>query len=151
MEEFRWTRLTDDEVDAFLGDGGTGTISFATDAGDPPFTLPVSYGYDEASGSLYFRLAFPPGTGKDDVVENPLSFVVHDRTGDGWQSVVAAGELEELSDLPYESSAVQAMWAVSIPKVDIFDVPPGDITFRYFRLVPDELSGRKAVGDEFDD
>lgn len=147
MGEFRWTRLTADEVDAFLGNGGTGTISFSTDAEGPPFTFPVSYGYDDESGSFYFRLAFPPGTHKDDVVENSLSFVVHDRTDDGWRSVVATGELEELTDLPYESSAVQTMWAVSIPRVDIFDVPPDDIEFRYFRLVPEELSGRKEVGD----
>lgn len=45
--------------------------------------------------------------------------------------------------MPYDSSAVQAMWAVEIPEVDIFDRPPEDVAFRQFQLVPEELTGRK--------
>jgi len=105
----------------------------------------VSYGYDELQGQFYFRLAFPADSGKDGVFENPVSFVTHGQTNDGWQSAVATGTLEEISDMEYDTSAVQGMWTVEIPLVDIFERPTREVTFRYFRLEPDELSGRKEA------
>lgn len=138
-------QLSEDELAAFLGRGGTGTLSFATPPGEPPFSLPVSYGYDADSGNFYFRLAFPPESDKEDVLDNAVSFVTHGETDEGWRSVVAHGHLEEVSELNHESSAVQGMWAVDIPQVDIFEDPPEDVPFRHFRLRPDDLSGRKEV------
>ncbi|WP_135851333.1 pyridoxamine 5'-phosphate oxidase family protein [Halorussus salinus] len=143
MEGLRWVQLSDEERDDFLGNGGTGTLSFSTENDEPPFSLPVSYGYD--AGSFYFRLAFPDDSAKTEVVENPVSFVTHARTDDGWRSVVAAGKLEDVTDMDYDSAAVQGMWAVDIPKVDVFEDPPDDISFRQYRLVPEKLTGRKEV------
>jgi len=143
MEGLRWVQLSDRERDDFLGNGGTGTLSFSTASDEPPFSLPVSYGYDD--GSFYFRLAFPDDSGKRQVVENPATFVTHARTDDGWRSVVAMGKLEDVTDMNYESAAVQGMWAVDIPEVDVFEDPPDDISFRQYRLVPDRLTGRKEV------
>lgn len=145
MEGLRWVQLGEDELDEFLGNGGTGTLSFSTEIEDPPFSLPVSYGYDAASRNFYFRLAFPPESGKANLVSNPVTFVTHRQTNDGQRSAVAAGRLEEISELPYDSSAVQGMWAVDIPKVDVFDRPPEEVTFRHFRLDPERLTGRKEV------
>lgn len=34
------------------------------------------------------------------------------------------------------------MRAVDIPLVDAFDRPTSEVTFRFFRLDPDDLSGR---------
>jgi nitroimidazol reductase NimA-like FMN-containing flavoprotein (pyridoxamine 5'-phosphate oxidase superfamily) len=148
MEGLRWVQLSGDELDEFLGDGGTGTLSFSTELEDPPFSLPVSYGYDADSGNFYFRLFFPPESGKEDLLDNAVSFVTHRQTDDGQRSVVADGRLEELTDMPYDSSAVQGMWAVHIPRVDVFDQPQDDVTFRQFRLVPERLTGRKEVQSE---
>ena len=75
----------------------------------------------------------------------PVSFVVHGETDAGWRSVVATGTLEELAELPEESAAVQRMWAVSIPTVDMFDRPRDEIPFHDFRLVPETISGRKEA------
>lgn len=146
MGDLRWVRMTEEEIDEFLGDGGTGVISFSTEEGDPPFAIPVSYGYDEHTTHFYYELSMLPDSGKVEAIESPVAFVVHGDTEAGWRSVVATGELERITESPYESVAVQGMWAVDIPRVDIFDRPPEDVTFRTFRLVPESVTGRKEVG-----
>ncbi|TYT62145.1 pyridoxamine 5'-phosphate oxidase family protein [Natrialba swarupiae] len=146
MTGLRWVTLTGDERDAFLAPGGTGVLSFATDDG-PPASLPVSYGYSRGGGTFYFRLSFPPGSNKSDVIENPVSLVVFDETADGWRSVVATGTLEELADFDPESATVQQMWAVQIPTVDVFDRPRDEIDFQDFCLEPESVSGRKSVDE----
>ncbi|MFP8956915.1 pyridoxamine 5'-phosphate oxidase family protein [Natrialbaceae archaeon A-CW3] len=150
MQGLRWVQLTRDEVDAFLGRGGTGVISFGTTVDEPPFSIPVSYGYYADEGHFYFRLSFPAdhAGGKVTVIDRPVSFTVYEETEDGWQSVVAQGMLEEVSDAPYDSMAVQAMWDVQIPAVDIFEDPREDITFRDFRMVPEKMNGRGEVQTE---
>ncbi|MFP8953691.1 pyridoxamine 5'-phosphate oxidase family protein [Natrialbaceae archaeon A-arb3/5] len=145
MEGLRWTNLTGDERNEFLDNGGTGVLSFAVDRGDPPASFPVSYGYFAEDEAFYFRLSFPPGSSKTDVIDNPVSFVTYAETDDGWRSVVATGTLAELADMPYDSVAVQGMWAIDIPTVDVFDRPREEIEFQDFRLDPETLTGRKSV------
>lgn len=147
MSELRWTNLPEDERNTFLDTGGTGVLSFATDPGEPPTSFPVSYGFFPEGEDFYFRLSFPPGSSKEDVIENPVSFVTYDETADGWRSVVATGTLEALADAPPGSVAVQGMWAVEIPTVDMFDRPRDEIPFHDFRLDPETLTGRKSVSD----
>lgn len=55
MTNTRAVHMDAEERDAFLGAGGTGVVSFA-DGGGPPHSVPVSYGYDAATESLFFRL-----------------------------------------------------------------------------------------------
>lgn len=145
MEGLRWVQLSEGEMNEFLGTGGTGTLSFSTEIEDPPFSVPVSYGYDADGKAFYFRLALPPESGKMALLDNPITFVTHEQTDDGWRSVVASGQLTEVSDVAYDAAVVQAMWAVDIPEVDIFDRPPEEMEFRHFRLDPQELTGRKEV------
>jgi uncharacterized protein len=146
MGSLRGTRMSDEEIDAFLGEGGTGVLSFATAAGTAPFSIPVSYGYDRESSQFYYTLSLLPGSEKGGHLDGPVSFVVHDETDDGWRSVVVSGALESISESPYDSTVVQRMWAVRIPEVDVFDRPPTEVTFRSFRLVPERRTGRKEVG-----
>lgn len=145
MVSLCWVQMTDAEMGDLLGDGGTGVLSFATAEGESPFSIPVSYGYDDGSRQFYYELSLLPDSGKATILESPVTFVVHDETDEGWRSVVATGELDRVGDLRYESTAVQGMWAVDIPRVDVFDRPPADVTFRTFRLVPDRITGRKEV------
>ncbi|WP_254863390.1 pyridoxamine 5'-phosphate oxidase family protein [Halovivax gelatinilyticus] len=145
MSSLRWVHLTDEERVDLLGTGGIGVLSFSTEPGEPPASLPVSYGYDSGTDCLYFRLSFPPGSSKETIIDNPVSLVTYDEVNEGWHSVVATGRLEELTDLPYESVAVQRMWAIEIPTVDVFDRPRSEIEFHDFRLDPDSLTGRKSV------
>ncbi|AXR77398.1 pyridoxamine 5'-phosphate oxidase family protein [Natrarchaeobaculum sulfurireducens] len=143
MQGLRWVSLPPDERNEFLGDGGIGVLSFGTDTDDPPRSIPISYGYADETEQFYFRLSFPPETSKADVIENPVSFVVFGNEDGQWKSVVATGRLQELSSLPSESAAVQRMWAVSIPTVEIFDQPREDISFHDFRLETESITGRQ--------
>ncbi len=145
MQGLRWVQMTDEELNDFLGIGGTGVISFSTPDSDPPFTLPISYGYYAETRSLYFRFAFPPGSEKEALLHDPISFVTYEKRKEGYRSVVASGRLEEVDDLPYDSAVAQRMWEVDIPLVDIFEQPPEDVAFRHFHLDPDSLTGRKEV------
>ena len=145
MTGLRWLQMPEPELNDFLDNGGTGVISFATGEGEPPYSLPVSYGYDADSSHFHFRLGITPNSDKGKFLDRPVSFVTHDETDEGWCSVVATGELEDLTDEPYDSPAIQERWNVSIPLVDIFEVPPKDVTFHQFRLDPDKLTGRKDV------
>lgn len=145
MQGLRWVQLTDEERDEFLKTGGTGVLSFGTDRGEPPVSIPVSYGYFADADSIYFRLAMPEGSRKLPLVDNPVSFVAHRETGAGWRSVVATGHLEGVDDAPYESAALQGLWAVDIPTVDVFERPPSELPYQTFRLQPDDISGRKEI------
>ena len=145
MEGLRWVQLCEQELNDFLGTGGTGVLSFSTEIEEPPFSVPVSYGYDADAGQFYFRLAFPDDSEKADLVDNPVTFVTHAETDAGWRSAVATGDLEDVTEMDYDSAAVQGMWAVDIPEVDVFDRPPEEIPFRQFRLAPEKLTGRKEV------
>lgn len=145
MQGLRWLQMSDDELSEFLGDGGTGVLSFATDPDESPVSIPVSYGFNADERTFYFQLSFPDESEKATVVDRPVSFVAYDRIDGLWRSVVASGRLEDVADAAYESTAVQGMWAVQIPRVDIFERPRNEITFRDFLFDPETLSGRKEV------
>jgi len=145
MAESNALAMDEEELVELLGRGGTGVLSFSTDGGTPPYSLPVSYGFNETSMDFYFRLAVPGGAGKADVLDEPVSFVAFERTDAGWRSAVATGRLEEVTEADYDSSALQGMWLVEIPIVDIFERDPKEVAFRYFRLDPERLSGRKEA------
>ncbi len=147
MNDTRSVRMGDDERAAFLGTGGTGVVSFATGEGEPPYSLPVSYGYDADSDGLYLRLAFDTDSGKEAVAtgSRPLSLVVHRQEEEGWRSVVVTGRLEEVTEAAIDSEVVQAMRRVHIPLVDVFERHPRELTFRFFRIDTDEVSGRKEA------
>ncbi|WP_126664336.1 pyridoxamine 5'-phosphate oxidase family protein [Haloterrigena salifodinae] len=145
MQGLRWLQLSEDEMNEFLGRGGTGVISFSTDLDDPPVSIPVSYGYNAEEKRFYYRLSFPPDSRKEELVDRPVSFVTHRQTDGGWQSVVVTGRLSDISDVPYESAEIQGMWAIQIPLVDVFERPPRETAFQYFYLDPETMTGRKEV------
>lgn len=146
MKNTRTTEMADADRDEFLGTGGTGVISFARGGEEPPYSLPVSYGYDAESGQFYLRLAFGPDSGKSFVGEQtPVSFVVHRQGESGWASVVVTGHLSEVTETVLDSSVAQALRRIEIPLVDVFDRHPREYEFRFFRLVTDEVSAKKQV------
>jgi len=135
--------LDADERDAFLGRGGTGVISFATDEETPPHSVPISYGYDTENTTFYFRLAVGEERTKAPFVDRPVTFVVYGEEGDRWESVVATGRLEPTDTEGIETETLDGLDHVHIPLVEIFDVPVRTVSFDFFRLVPDTLTGRK--------
>jgi uncharacterized protein len=148
MHDSRWHQLSGSELEAFLGRGGTGVISFGADAGTAPASIPVSYGYNADVEAFYFRLSLPPESRKAELVDRPVSFVTYAETDDGWRSAVATGRLEPVEEASYDSTTVQGMWGIEIPEVDVFERPRDELTFRDFRLAPETLSGRKEAPSE---
>lgn len=147
MEDVRSVQMSDEGRDEFLGRGGTGVVSFDTSGDEPPYSLPISYGYDAETGAFYFRLAFSPETGKDDIVDEdrPVSFVTYDDTESGWQSVIATGRLEEITKSALDPNVAEAMQRVEIPLVDVYDRHPIELEFRFFRLTSAQVTGKKEA------
>ena len=138
-------RSTQDER---LGTGGTGVLSFSNPERDSPHSVPVSYGYDPDEGVFYFRLAVGPDSEKAALLDRAVTFVVHGESDDGWWSVIARGRLESTTADATALDSLAGLERVDIPLVDVFEEPPEDLTFRQFRMVPDQLSGRKQVRSE---
>ncbi|MBX0288340.1 pyridoxamine 5'-phosphate oxidase family protein [Haloarcula salinisoli] len=133
--------MGDEERDEFLGRGGTGVLSLSTDGG-PPHTVPVSYGYDSAEATFYFRLAVGQSHSKGSLPDRAVSFVTFDRTDDHWHSVVAEGHLEDVEREGIGTETLEGLHRVEIPLIGIFDHPTREVDFQFYRLVPDELTGR---------
>lgn len=135
--------MDDEERDAFLGNGGTGVISLATTGDEPPHSLPVSYGYDAATETFYFRLAAEPDSEKGDLDERAITFVVHGEVDDRWHSVVVEGRLVSTDDEAIETEALEGFDRTHIPLIDIFGQPPRTVSFEFYRLDPDRIGARQ--------
>lgn len=147
MADKESVRLGDEERDELLGSGGTGVISFSTEVEEYPYTLPVSYGYDAAETAFYFRLA-ERDENREQLHQRPVSFVTHTQEGGQWQSVVAAGRLQSTTEEGIETATLEGLERVSIPFVDIFGEPMGNVNFAFYRLLPEELEARKEAPSE---
>lgn len=102
------TEMTVDERETFLGTGGTGVISLASD-NEAPYSVPVSYGYDKDTETFYFRLSVTADGGKGELNERPVSFVTYRETERGWQSVVARGQLEDVEKEGIETASLAGL------------------------------------------
>lgn len=141
MDNTESVTMGEAERDEFLGAGGTGVLSYARGADDPPYAVPVSYGYDAAEETFYFRLAVGPGGEKSDLADRAVTFVTHGET-DRYRSVVAAGRLEPTDEDGVGTDAMEGLRRVHIPLHDVFGRPPSEMAFEFHRLVPDELTAR---------
>lgn len=133
--------MDEEAVDTFLGTGGTGVLSLSTGEGTPPHAVPVSYGYDEQTETLYFRLAVGPESSKPELADRPVTFVTY-AEDDRWQSVVASGHLEDIERADIATETLDGLHRVEIPLVDMFDDPTRVVDFEFYRLAPESLTGR---------
>jgi len=140
--------MTAEERDDFLGNGGTGVLSFSTGPEESPHAIPVSYGYDAAETTFYFRLATGSHSRKGPISNRPVSFVVYGRDEELWRSVVARGHLESTTEEPIATRTLQGLDRVHIPLFDVFEDHPRTVPFEFCRLVPAELTGRREDSTE---
>lgn len=126
--------------DEFLGRGGTGVLSLSTEAG-PPHAVPVSYGYDQAAATFYFRLAVGSAYSKGELPDRPVSFVTYENVDGDWHSIVAEGRLEDVEREGIETETLEGLRNVEIPLVGAFDHPTREVSFEFYRLVPETLTG----------
>jgi nitroimidazol reductase NimA-like FMN-containing flavoprotein (pyridoxamine 5'-phosphate oxidase superfamily) len=130
------------ECDALLAETETGVLSLSTAPDEPPYSIPVSFGYDPVESVLYFRLEEDTDSEKGTLDGREVSFVTHAQTDGEWQSVVAHGTLERTTKDGIELDTLQGLERVHIPIIDIFGAPTSDVKFEFFRLVPKTLTGR---------
>lgn len=145
MDDSESLEMSTEERDDFLSTGGTGVISLSQTMDSPPHSVPVSYGYDRAESVFYFRLAAGPDSEKGELADRAVSFVTYGDTDDGWWSVVAEGHLEPTTDESVSTQSLEGLQRITIPYVDIFDRPLREVAFEFYRLAPDELTGRKEA------
>lgn len=143
MSQVRSTELDGAEIDSLLGTGGVGVISFAND--DEPYSIPVSYGYDSSTGSIYVRFGFADESEKRAFVDDGVtaSLVVMADSVDGWQSVVARGPLHYAPEMVLDSHAAESVRKMNIPFVTIYDRRATELEFELYRLELDSITGRK--------
>jgi nitroimidazol reductase NimA-like FMN-containing flavoprotein (pyridoxamine 5'-phosphate oxidase superfamily) len=142
MSDSESIAMDTDARDGFLGTGGTGVISFSSPDEEPPYAVPISYGYDRSESTFYFRLAVGPDSRKGELAGRSVTFVVYGRQDEKWQSVVANGNLKETTEASIATESLEGLEQVNIPFVDIFGRPVKDVQFEFYRLVPDEMTSR---------
>lgn len=132
------------ELEAFIGDGGTGVLALA--ANGEPYATPVSYGYDASARVLYLRLGFGESSEKERFLDTPTParLVIYDHVDDRWKSAIATGRLEPVATEDLSVDLVEALRRGDVPLVDIWGESPDDLEFELYRLRVDRLTGRKA-------
>jgi len=142
MTEHQSHAMDDNEIGALLGTGGTGVIAFADE--DEPYAIPISYGYDDDTEAFYIRCGFAPDSEKRRFVDDGVtaSLVITDDTGT-WRSVIARGQLTEISEPAIEGGAAQSIRRMNIPYVTIHETPATAMEFELYRLDPESVTGRK--------
>ncbi|ELY45163.1 pyridoxamine 5'-phosphate oxidase family protein [Natronorubrum sulfidifaciens] len=133
------TALTRDEIDAFLREQGSGVLSL-TD-GAETYAVPESFGYD--GGDLYFQLVSEPDSEKLAFIETTDVATLTVFTDTPARSVLVRGPLESVpdADRARASSAIAAN--ATIPTLNVSpDSPTEALSFEFYRLVPQDLTGR---------
>ena len=131
--------------EAVLGRGGVGVLSFSTSATDPPHSVPVSYGYDDETDALYFRLAVGGDSTKADLLEDPATFVVYQEGDEGYESVVVQGELEEIAEGDVSTAVLDGLSRVDIPLFDVFERDVREVEFGFYRMPATEVTGKREL------
>lgn len=137
------TRREMDAIDIaeFLDSQHTGVLSMAD--GDDAYSIPVSFDYDADESAFYFRFGYGADSQKRHYLDtvDTASFVVYDRTENGWQSVVAQGKPERVSESGLDSSVVEAVDELDIPYFQVHHRPAGEMDFSIVRLDATKLTG----------
>lgn len=132
------------EIDSFVGRKGTCVLSLARDG--VPYSIPVSYGYDDSSGVFYFRLGFTEDSEKKDFLEEGAKtrVVLYDKIEGDWMSVIAKGNIESIDDEDMDVDVVRQLSRAEIPLLGIWEDPMEEIEFTIYKLFVDEITGRKT-------
>lgn len=141
------TELSSAETDALLARHETGVLSLARD--DEPYAVPVSYGYDPDAGRVYLRLVTTPDSEKRRFLADAAraSLVVHERDGDCYRSVVAAGRLSEVERDDLTVEHVERYGDAKRPLFEVWDESRPDLDITLYRFDPDDLGGRQIQFD----
>ncbi|EMA62366.1 pyridoxamine 5'-phosphate oxidase family protein [Halorubrum kocurii] len=143
--------MSDAEVDAFLSQHETGVLSLAR--GETPYAIPISYGFDAESRTVFLRLVSTPDSEKRNfLASDPKARVVlYDEDGEGdreeYASVVGVGTLYRvaLDDLTPETIAQYG--ETHRPLFEIWADGKEELDIELYRFEPERLTGRTVVVD----
>ena len=143
----RTATMTDAEVDAFLAEQGYGALAFG---GEPPYAIPMSYGYDPDERVVYMHMSGFEGSEKRARLGESASVslvVSRYERPDRWRSVVVDGSLTRLSAEEVRSGDALRVFANSeLASVDVFSRDPSIVEFDWYVLEPTEITGRRSAG-----
>jgi nitroimidazol reductase NimA-like FMN-containing flavoprotein (pyridoxamine 5'-phosphate oxidase superfamily) len=146
------TRMTSADIDAFLGSQETGVLSLAS--ADEPYAIPISYGYDAGTRTIYLRLVSTPDSEKGRFLASAprARLVVYDEAPDEptYRSVVAVGRLEEIDPQALTVEDIEQYGAAKRPLFEIWGQGKADLDIHLYKLAPEELSGRRTELQETD-
>lgn len=141
--------MTPPEIDTFLSDRETGVLSLAR--GESPYSIPVSYGYDADTRTLYLRLVSTPESDKRAFLGSSpeARLVVYDGDDEGtvYRSVVASGRLEAIEPGELSVDQIEQYGDARRPLFEIWVEGKDELEIRLYEFQPTELSGRRTTVD----
>lgn len=136
--------MTDEEIDAFLAEQGTGILALA-DGGDA-YAVPISFGYK--AGRLYFayyRFSEQPRKKRFTEETRTACLAVYDvESLFRWRSVLAMGPIEPVGPDRWDEVGVAMGETAWSP--DLSSLGPRGLTVDTYVLEPEEMTGRQGSG-----
>ncbi|APW96529.1 pyridoxamine 5-phosphate oxidase [Halobiforma lacisalsi AJ5] len=141
------TEMTDAEIDDFLSRHETGVLSLARD--NEPYSIPISYGYDEENQDFYMRLVSTPDSEKREFLDStPESrLVIYDESGSTYRSVIGKGTLENIAPGELTPDQIAQYGDARRPLFEIWAQGKDELDIELYRLSPETLEGRRTVVD----
>ncbi|AFZ72298.1 pyridoxamine 5'-phosphate oxidase family protein [Natronobacterium gregoryi] len=141
------TEMTRAEVDDFLSRHETGVLSLARD--DEPYSIPISYGYDDENQRFYVRLVSTPNSEKRSFLHSTpeTRLVVYDDTGSTYRSVIGKGTLEKIPPAELTPDQIAQYGEARRPLFEIWAQGRDELDIELYRLEPETLGGRRIVVD----
>ncbi len=130
-------------IDDFLGHHETGVLSLART--DEPYSIPISYGYDDDNRVFYMRLVSTPESEKRAFLDTSPSarLVVYDEQASSYRSVIATGTLENIPPAELTPSQIAQYGDAKRPLFEIWAQQKDELDIELYRLTPDSLNGRQ--------
>lgn len=137
------TELSKEETDTLLSHHETGVLSLAR-SGDP-YSIPISFGYNATERLFYLRLVSTPESEKRQFLSSSPSarLVVYEESDPIYRSVVATGELEEISRDELTVDHIEQYGEAKRPLFEIWGDSRPELKVQLYQLAPNELSGRR--------
>ncbi|MFA9425562.1 pyridoxamine 5'-phosphate oxidase family protein [Natronorubrum sp. A-ect3] len=137
------TEMTATAIDDFLGHHETGVLSLART--DEPYSIPISYGYDDDNRVFYMRLVSTLESEKRAFLDTSPSarLVVYDEQASSYRSVIATGTLENIPPAELTPSQIAQYGDAKRPLFEIWAQQKDELDIELYRLTPDSLNGRQ--------
>ncbi|MFB6105387.1 MAG: pyridoxamine 5'-phosphate oxidase family protein [Halobacteriaceae archaeon] len=145
-EDVYGVEMSPAEMAAFLERHGHGVLSFG---GDPPYALPMSFGYHVLNDRCVFQFLFNPESRKRDYVTtgDRVTLTAYEWTDPAdWRSVVVEGRLSPIegdSPAALDAASVFAPYETTV-SLTVFERPVDELDPAWYELAVEEMHGRQS-------